>query len=86
MGAPPFFGFADSRAAISVSPTTAARLCGRCPLDDRGMITCMSTARLAALSGLLSLSVALFAQTKPAVPYGSNTTAGRTFVHEGVKL
>ena len=46
----------------------------------------MSNGPIAALSGLLSLSMAVFAQTKPAVPYGSNTTAGRTFVHEGVKL
>ena len=51
------------------------------------IIPSMSTSRLCAFTAVLFLGMAVPAQTgKPGVPYGANPTAGRTFVHDGVKL
>lgn len=49
------------------------------------MITSMS---IRLVSALMFLAVGLTAQSsrRPAVPYGSNPAAGKTFEHEGVKL
>ena len=51
------------------------------------MITSMSLHPLAAFTGILLLAVALPGQIgKPAVLYGANPAAGRTFDHDGVKF